>query len=210
MARRIASAAIATFTLIAASLARAQGSDAEKRLRDMLRQTTLELRDAQSQNAQLRVQLGELQERLVAKSEAKPVAPKADDAFLRRARDEAASLRRTLEARDQALTQWKQAYEKAVQLAQAREAETKQLDQQRQVLVTRTETCERDNAELVGIGQDLLARYRDKGVWDALRDAEPVTGIHRVQLETFAQQYHAKLVDFRTGDPDSGVAPVNH
>ncbi|MGH8446732.1 MAG: hypothetical protein ACREVL_15785, partial [Solimonas sp.] len=120
---------------------------------------------------------------------------------LRRAQAQAEDLRRALDEREQAVQQWKQAYEQAAQLARTRDADAKQLDQQQQALSARAETCERDNGELVGIGEELLGRYRDKGVWAALRDSEPVTGIPRVRLEALAQQYHARIVDLKARPP---------
>jgi hypothetical protein len=185
-----------------ASTAQAQHSDAETRLRDMLRQTTIELRDVQSQNAQLRSQVDELTAQREAATAAAPAASPAQSEELRRARNDAEQLRasvtelqRALDQRDQTLAQWKQAYEQAEQLARTRDADAKQLDEQQRSLNARVEVCERDNAELVGIAHEILDRYRHKGVWDAMRDAEPLTGIHRVRLEALAQEYHTKIVD---------------
>lgn len=187
-----------------APTAQAQRSEAETRLRDMLRQTAVELRDLQAQNAELRAKLDEL----AAQREKSPVpapAPTVSPAQLeelRRARNEAETLRlsldeaqRTLDERDQTLAKWKQAYEQAEQLARGRDADAKQLDELQRSLGARVDVCERDNAELVGIAQEILDRYRNKGVWAAMRDAEPVTGIRRVRLEALAQEYHAKIVD---------------
>jgi pyruvate/2-oxoglutarate dehydrogenase complex dihydrolipoamide acyltransferase (E2) component len=173
-------------------------------MRDMLRQTTIELRDAQNQNVELRSQIEQMKaQQATAAAAPKPKAsPAPEIAALDRARREldvsrssVEELRRAVEERDKVLAQWKQALEQTEQLARTRDADAKRLDQRQQDLDTRLQTCERDNSELVGIANELLTRYREKGVWDALRDAEPVTGIHRVKLETFAQQYHAKIVD---------------
>ncbi|MGH8446576.1 MAG: hypothetical protein ACREVL_14985, partial [Solimonas sp.] len=76
--RLLARLAVAGLAL-AAGAAHAQGSDAEKRLRDLLRQTALELRDQQGQNAELRSQLAELQARLAARQPEKPAAAPPSD-----------------------------------------------------------------------------------------------------------------------------------
>jgi DNA repair exonuclease SbcCD ATPase subunit len=191
---------VALLSVAAIPAAQAQRSEAEARLREMLRSTTVELRDAQNQNAELRSQLDELKAQR-APVEQKP-SPAVDTAALRRAQQEASELRRTLaelrhelDEREQVIARWKQTSEQTAQLANARDADVKQFNQQQQVLSERIETCERNNAELVGIANEVLERYRNKGIWAAVRDNEPLLGIHRVKLETLAQQYHAQIVD---------------
>ncbi len=177
----------------------------------------IELRDAQNQNAELRAQVEQLKAQQVAAAAAvqPKVAPAVDTAALERARREVEALRSSADQlrdavaeRDNVLAQWKQALEQTEQVARTRDSDAKRLDQQQQQPTTRVTACERDNAELVDIANEVLARYRDKGVWDALRDAEPLTGIHRVKLETLAQQYHAKIVDRHLEQQTQGASPV--
>lgn len=188
---------------VAAPASAQQRSDAEDRLRDMLRQTTIELRDAQSQNVELRAKIDELNAKGAATAASAPRA-NVDTAALRRAQSEAEQLRTALaearhaiEERDQALAQWQQAYGQAEQLARTRDGDAKRLDELQQTLTQRVNACERDNAQLVDVAEEVLEKYRNKGVWDAMRDAEPLTGIHRVQLETLAQKYHARILDLQ-------------
>lgn len=183
--------------------AQAQSTDAQARLRDLLRQTTLELRDAQSQNVELRAKIDELNAQRAATT-ASASRTNIDTSALRRAQNEAEQLRaaladsrRAIEERDQELAQWKQAYGQAEQLARTRDADAKQLDELQRTLVTTVNDCERDNAQLVDLAEEVLDSYRNKGVWDAMRDAEPLTGIHRVQLETLAQKYHARILELQ-------------
>lgn len=183
--------------------AQAQSTDAQARLRDLLRQTTLELRDAQSQNVELRAKIDELNAQRAATA-ASASRTNIDTSALRRAQNEAEQLRaaladsrRAIEERDQELAQWKQAYGQAEQLARTRDADAKQLDELQRTLVTTVNDCERDNAQLVDLAEEVLDSYRNKGVWDAMRDAEPLTGIHRVQLETLAQKYHARILELQ-------------
>jgi hypothetical protein len=200
----------ATGVLVALSLsaampaAHAQRSDAEGRLREMLRQTTIELRDAQNQNAQLRSQLDELNAQRTQPVEKKPAAS-PDAGALRRAQQEASELRREIaelrrdrDAREQTLARLELSSEQAELLARAREADSRQLNDERSALNQRFERCARDNGELVGIADELLQRYRNKGVWESFRDSEPLIGIRRVKLETLAQQYHARILDLKT------------
>jgi YD repeat-containing protein len=196
---------------VAAPASAQQRSDAEDRLRDMLRQTTIELRDAQSQNLELRAKIDELNAKGAAATASAPRA-NVDTAALRRAQSEAEQLRtalaearRAIEERDQAMAQWQLAYGQAEQLARTRDADAKRLDELQQTLTQRVDTCERDNAQLVDVAEEVLEKYRRKGVWDAMRDAEPLTGIHRVQLETLAQKYHARILDLQA-KPNAAVS----
>ncbi|MFC4313793.1 hypothetical protein ACFPN2_32265 [Steroidobacter flavus] len=201
-----------TWTLAALLLtlplaSQAQRSEAEDRLRDLLRQTTIELRDAQSQNVELRAKLDELTAKQATATAA--ARPAVDVTALRRAQGEVEQLRAALsdarlavEARDQELAQSKTAYSQAEQLANTRDADAKQLDERQRTLAQRVDGCERDNAQLVDVAEEILDRYRNKGVWAAMRNAEPLTGIHRVQLETLAQKYHSRILELRA-KPDA-------
>jgi uncharacterized protein (DUF3084 family) len=196
------------FAVAIPAAAPAQHADTEARLRDLLRQTTLELRDAQSQNVELRAKVDELNAKTAAATASAP-RMNVHTAALRRAQNEAEQLRaaladahRSIDERDRELAQWKQAYGQAEQLARARDGDAKQLDELQRILAQRVNGCERDNAQLVDLAEEVLDSYRNKGVWDAMRDAEPLTGIHRVQLETLAQKYHARILELRT-QPDA-------
>ena len=50
-------------------------------------------------------------------------------------------------------------------------------------LAGRQAQCSKDNAELYQVGQDLLARYEDKGLAEVLYAKEPVMQLGRVKLE---------------------------
>jgi len=191
--------------------AQAQRSEVESRLREMLRTTTLELRDVQSQNAELRAKLDELSAQR-ATPEKKPTPAVVDTAALRRAQQDAADLRRELaelrrqlDERERLIAQARQTSEQAAQFARARDSDLQQLTQRQQAFDARIEVCERHNAELVGIANEVLERYRRKGVWEAVRDNEPLLGIHRVKLETLAQDYHARIIDRKV--PSAAPAP---
>ncbi len=55
------------------------------------------------------------------------------------------------------------------------------------------QACEDKNIALYKLGSQLLKRYRDKGVVDALKQAEPFTQIERVKMENLWQEYRDKL-----------------
>ena len=60
-------------------------------------------------------------------------------------------------------------------------------------LAGRQAQCSKDNAELYQVGQDLLARYEDKGLAEVLYAKEPVVQLGRVKRENLAAQYRERL-----------------
>ncbi len=88
----------------------------------------------------------------------------------------------------------------AGQLA-AREAEVKQLQQDLQTTKATGASCEAKNIQLYQYSQELLDRYRSKGVWAALSQKEPLLGLKEVKMENIVQEYHDKLASQRIATP---------
>lgn len=55
--------------------------------------------------------------------------------------------------------------------------------------------CSKKNTELRQLNGELLDKYRNKGLWQAIKNAEPVTGIAAVSQEREEQAYRFKLED---------------
>ena len=55
--------------------------------------------------------------------------------------------------------------------------------------------CEGNNAKLYQYGTELLTAYEHKGCGSALLQAEPVTGLKRVEIENLIEDYRDKLND---------------
>jgi predicted nuclease with TOPRIM domain len=55
--------------------------------------------------------------------------------------------------------------------------------------------CSKKNSELRQLNGELLEKYRNKGLWQALKNAEPVTGIAAVSQEREEQAYRFRLED---------------
>lgn len=49
--------------------------------------------------------------------------------------------------------------------------------------------CAENNVKLVKTNHELVQQYLNKGVWDSLKQAEPVTQLSQVQVEKLAQEY---------------------
>lgn len=166
----------------------------DTRMRDQLRQTILEMRKLEDENAALKVQLAS------GAPAAKPAKPAADEAELRRARGEAGRNRERAEQAEQALAAAQEqiaalqrelaASKSALGLSQEREQRLQQVGNE---LLSRNQSCQADNRKLLVISRDLIARYKDRGLADVLLAKEPLTGLRRVQLEKLAQDYEAQL-----------------
>jgi chromosome segregation ATPase len=61
----------------------------------------------------------------------------------------------------------------------------------------RVDTLIGHNRRLFEIGNELLDRFEKKGVWASLREAEPFTGLKRVELENIVQDYRFAIDDQR-------------
>lgn len=70
--------------------------------------------------------------------------------------------------------------------------------------------CQAKNDALFKANTELLAAYRDKGAWDALRQHEPVTGLGSIKVENAVQEYRFRLEDLRTVkfEPENGAQSV--
>ena len=62
---------------------------------------------------------------------------------------------------------------------------------------SRVDTLIGHNLRLFEIGNELLDRFENKGVWASLREAEPFTGLKRVELENIVQDYRFAIDDQR-------------
>lgn len=69
------------------------------------------------------------------------------------------------------------------------------------------QTCVDRNAQFYLLGDELLQRLENRGVWSSLRDQEPFTQLSRTRLENLIDDYRYRLDELRQGD--KGVAVAN-
>ncbi len=91
-------------------------------------------------------------------------------------------------------------FKTSVETIKTRDAEKETLNarglQQREIVGRQAQliqACEEKNAALYQLGTDLMQRYRNKGVMDALKQAEPFTQLERVKVENLLQEYAEKM-----------------
>jgi hypothetical protein len=54
-------------------------------------------------------------------------------------------------------------------------------------------SCEDKNLKLYGYADEVLGLYKNKGVWAALSQKEPVLGLKEVDVENVVQEYQQKF-----------------
>ncbi len=208
----------------------------EARMRDMLKQAVLQQRAAQDENAALKIQLESLKAQLTQQA-AKPAvaAPAKDDEKLRQkvgqleqsvdqlnrqlaqAKQQSVSLKASADQLGTTQQLLKQSQAERSQLETAyrtqlgsQQEKSAQLESQLQSLSQQLNSSEQKNLSLVSISQELLSRYKQKGVFSALWDQEPLTGLSRVKLETLTQEYASRIRDQTQSSRQPTVNNVTH
>ncbi len=173
------------------------------REREMLHRTQEALRQSQADNAELSKGKLEVEEKLKAATdqiEANRRTAKIAQNSLQTQQQAATSAQNTIaeltrkldDATAQVATLNSKQRDTTVQLTQ-RESEFKRVQQDLAASRTQGASCEAKNLKLYEYSQALLEQYRRKGVWAALAQKEPVTGIKEVRIENVVQEYQQKL-----------------
>jgi hypothetical protein len=97
--------------------------------------------------------------------------------------------------RDQTLEKWRSAYEEAADVARTKEAERAKNLADATTYKARTMSCEARNKQLVKVGQDMLAGYRDLTLGDVIAIKEPMIGIARVDHQNRTQDFRDRILD---------------
>lgn len=205
-------AVVAALLLTAAPALQADAT-LETKLRDQLRQTTMALREAQSQNAELKLKADTAAAEAAA-AKATPAAPEVDPELiasrsaLRGEQARAVALQGQLDEAKKQLAAAQTQTAASAALVKQRDAELQQRGTELKDAASRNTLLDSRNATLIDIGLQLLDRYKQKTVWDALRDREPLTGLHRVQFETLVQDYRNRVLDAAAANPAPPAAPA--
>lgn len=197
---------------------------AEKRLRDTLRATMLQLRTAEAdkialqatqaasdqKNLELTAQIAELGKKVEALNKQsaadKDAASKESSGLNNRLKDAEMEIDRL----KLSLDKWKLGYKQAVDVATTKEGQRAALASQVVVLNRDLEDRTARNIELFKIGSEILTRYEKFGLGTALTAREPFVGTTRVKIQGLVQDYQDKLVDQKIKLPETSTnKPVN-
>ncbi len=66
------------------------------------------------------------------------------------------------------------------------------------------EQCASNNAELCIIAEELVKKYRNKGLGTVLMEKEPLTQIKKAELEQFIRKYHEEIEQHKIKKNDAG------
>ncbi len=195
-----------TFRLAAADDAAASN---ETRLRGALRDTMLQLRDAQNQvvtaqaaqaqsdkdKADLQAKLDAVTALLKTATEQAASDKAASDTAITDLKAQVTDQTGQIARLNDGLKQWKDAYDQQAQLATAKEAARAHAVVQTALLQRTVDDREAKNLALFKLGNDILDRYEKFSFGDALSAKEPFIGTSRVKLQNMVQDYKNKMLD---------------
>jgi DNA repair exonuclease SbcCD ATPase subunit len=182
---------------------------AEDRMRQVLRDTMGQLRDAQNQVVTLQAaQAQSDQDKTALQAKVDALSAQLKSVGDQAAADKAASDKAIADLKAQVddekgqvdrlnegLKQWKDAYNQTAQLAATSEAARKQFALEAALLQRTVDDREAKNLALYKLGNQILTRYEQFGLGEALEAKEPFVGLSRVKLENLVQDYKNKLLD---------------
>jgi hypothetical protein len=175
-----------------AALAQDQESP-ESRLRAALRQTTVQLRDQEDQNATLQAKQAAA-ERDHLSLQQKLDADEKELAGLRhQVQTGLATSQQAADSATKSLAQWQTAYNDAANIARTRDGDAKRADAELVKLRDQLRQEQQKNQQLYKLGQEILDLYDKKDLGGMLAGAEPVTKLKRVEYENIMQDYEDKL-----------------
>jgi septal ring factor EnvC (AmiA/AmiB activator) len=175
---------------------------AQQKMREMIRNTMIQLRDAnaklaaaQSAQAEAEDKVKELQgqlEELTKKSasERKTASETIDDLQTKLANSESMGNHLT-----ESLTKWKQGYAKLADYAKATEGKRAEYASKCILLERRIAEQQVRNAEMYRLANEVLDRYAQFGLGTAISAREPFVGITKVKFQNLVQDYQNKLTD---------------
>jgi chromosome segregation ATPase len=182
------------------AIVHAADDPAVARAREMLHRTQEALRQAQADNADLVRAKTDAEQKLQAAAKqieaaqsGSKVAQASLNAKLTSAQGVQGELERRLsDANGQLAATNTKLGETSKQLA-ARESELAQFKQMLEQSKTANASCEDKNLKLYSYAEAVLERYKNKGVWSALAQKEPVFGFKEVGVENVVQEYQLKF-----------------
>ena len=190
-----------------------QAGAAEVKLRESLRATTLQLRNAEAERATLQAAQADLDAKNKMLTEQLEKLTKQTAANQADADRAIAELKGKVDERDReigtlrvSLDKWKAEHQKVTDYAKAKDAQVAKLGERVIVLDRQVADQQRRNVAMYKLGTEILARYEGFGLGTALTSREPFVGITRVKFENLIQDYGDKLADERIKTPPSHSA----
>jgi hypothetical protein len=190
-----------------------QPGAAEAKLRESLRATMLQLRNAEAERATLQAAQAEMEAKSKMLAEQLETLTKQAAANQTEADRAINELKGKVDERDReigtlrvSLDKWKGDHQKIAEFARAKEAQRAKLAEQVIGLNHQVADQQRRNLAMYKLGTEILTRYEKFGLGAALTAREPFIGLTRVKFENLIQDYGDKLTDERI-KPQTSQAP---
>lgn len=178
--------------------------DVAGKLREALRNTMLQLRDAQNQVATLQAgqvadqqKIKELETKVAAMNKQAIEERNASTNMIAELNTKLEEQRVVLAGFQAAIEKWKQSYSAVTTLAQKKEGERAKLEAKSIKLERQVQDQQARNIKMYETGLEILARYESFGLGDALLAREPFVGSTRVKFQNLIQNDHDKIADQR-------------
>lgn len=104
-----------------------------------------------------------------------------------------AKLEESLKDTRNKLEELTQTYQESLQKLSQRESQKTSLESTVAKQVDTISSCESKNLKLYELNAQILSSYKDKGIVDALLQAEPLTQLKTVEIENLLQEYRDKI-----------------
>ncbi len=196
--------------------AMAQQPDAEAaKLREALKNVTLQLRTAQGETATaqaasiaaeqktktLEAKVAELERKNAALAKEKGDKEVESEKTIAGLNNRLAAREKRLAEYMAALDKWKAAFQGAAEAAKKSEGEHAQVKEEVVVLKRTIADRERKNIALFNVSTEILERYENYALGKSLAAKEPFIGNARVKIENQVQGYRDKVIDNRLNAP---------
>jgi len=195
-----------------------------RQLRDALKGLTVQVRDAQNQvvaaqaaqavseaaNKDLQAKVDDLTAKLTAATTQAAADKTASDKAIADLTSQLTEKTTQNGLLSEDLKKQKEAYTQVAQLEAQKEAERLKLAAQSILLQRLVTDREVKNLELFKTGNEILTRYEQFSLGNALAAKEPFVGLTRVKLENLVQDYKDKLLDHAvvSGQPPAPLPPA--
>lgn len=193
------------FLMIAASAGASEKkgvNPAEQKMRETIRNTMVQLRDANAKLATVQAAQAETEEKVKELQGQLEELTKKSSAEKKAANETIDDLKTKLTASElqvnhltESLGKWKLGYAKLADYAKATEGKRAELASKIILLDRRIADQQVKNAEMYRLGNEVLDRYAQFGLGTAISAREPFVGITKVKFQNLVQDYQNKLTD---------------
>ena len=183
----------------------------EQKMRETIRSTMIQLRDANAKLATAQSAQAEAEDKIKELQGKLEELTKKTDSERKTANETIDDLKTKLATQDlqvahlsESLGKWKYGYAKMAEYAKQTEAKRADLASKIILLDRRIADQQVKNAEMYRIGNEVLDRYAQFGLGTAISAREPFVGITKVKFQNLVQDYHTKMTQqtIRHDDPE--------